>query len=325
MHPQARLPLKDILMTALHVPPKPLPWLYAFVEALRPGTARETVRARLHEAVSRGEASRVAPGIYVASHGAAQLVVIEGDAWEALRALPDDCMDALLTDPPGKFGREWAGTGTTRPHRDLGGRTYDQPELDRAFLVEAFRVLKKRRAWNTLSRAKREAGAFPEGGAACVLRVPLENATTRGPVQALIRLAEEVGFVFHGELVIALDRIGMGYHAGRDKGAKWLLFHAGPRNGVLWDLSLPNVIPARRVNNPARAGATRHEAEKDPAEVLPILRAILRPGEWALDCFAGSGAWIPAALAEGYHVLAVEKQGAWASALAEGRTQISRS
>jgi tRNA G37 N-methylase Trm5 len=76
------------------------------------------------------------------------------------------------------------------------------------------------------------------------------------------------------------------------------------------------------VSNPARAGSMRHEAEKDPAEVLPILRAVLRPGECVLDCFAGAGAWIPAALAEGYDVLAVEKQPAWASALAEGRTQV---
>lgn len=322
MGTQSRLPLKDLLTVALEETPKPLGWLYDFVGTLRPGTAKETVRARLHEAVARGAAERIAPGVYVASRGAARLVVIEGDAWDVLRRLPDDSIDALLTDPPGRFGRAWAGTGTTRPHRELGGRTYEQPEIDREFLLHAFRALKKRRPWNTLSKDKRKEGEWPEGGAACVLRVPLENRTTRGAVQGLIHLAEEVGFVFYGEVVVALDAIGMGYDCGRDKGAKWLLFHAGARNGVLWDLGLPNVIPARRIRNPAKLGAARHEAEKDPAEVLPLLRAVARPGELVMDCFAGSGAWMREALAVGYHVLAVEKRPDWAQAVAEGRRSL---
>lgn len=321
---QSRLPVKDVLRAAVGEVPRPLAWLYGFVGRVRPGTAKETVRARLYEAMERGEVARVAPGVYVAARGEARLVVVEGDAWEALRCLPEDSIDALVTDPPGKFGREWAGTGTTRPHRALGGRTYEQPELDRAFLAEAFRVLKKRKPWNTLSRRRRERAAWPEGGAACALRVPLENLTTRGPVQALIRLAEEVGFVFYGEVVVALDRIGMGYHAGRDKGSKWLLFHAGSRNGVLWDLGMPNVLAARRVNNPAREGSRLHEAEKDPDEVVPLLRALLRPGEVVLDCFAGSGAWVPRALEMGVHVLAVERQAEWAEAVAEGRRALRR-
>lgn len=319
---QTPLPIPEILRQAADETPRPLAWFYEFVSRLRPGTAKETIRARIYDAMDRGEICRVAPGVYHARRGEAQLMVIEGDAWAALRNLPDESLDALVTDPPGKFGREWAGSGTTRPHSSLGGRTYAQPELDGEFFREAFRVLKKAKPWNTLSKARREKGDFPAGGAGCVIRVPLENRTTRGPVQELIRLAEGAGFVYHGEIIVALDRIGMGYHAGRDKGSKWLLFHAGERNGVLWDLGMPNVLAARRVNNPAKPGAVRHEAEKDASEVMPLLRAILRPGETVLDCFAGSGAWIRAALEAGFNVLAVERQAAWARAVAEGRTTI---
>lgn len=82
---------------------------------------------------------------------------------------------------------------------------------------------------------------------------------------------------------------------------------------------MPTVLPARRISNAAKRGATRHEAEKDHAEVLPVLRAVLRPAEIVLDCFAGAGAWMRDALDAGYHVLAVEKQPPWAEAVARGR------
>ena len=313
---QSKLPVRDVVRRAVATAPQPLSWIYDFVRALRPGTAPETIRARIYEALERGEVVRVAAGVYYARRNEGQLLVIEGDAWEVLRGLPDDALDALVTDPPGRFGRNWAGTGTTRPHSALGGRTYAQPELDRAFLQEAYRALKKSREWRTLKKGD---GPLPRGGAACIIRVPLENRTTRAHVQALIHLAEEAGFVYYGEIVVALDVIGMGYHAGRDKGAKWLLFHAGERKGVLWDLAMPNVLHARRLRNPAKAGAPRHEAEKDAAEVLPLLRAVLRPGETVLDCFAGAASWIRHALAEGYNVLAVERQAKWAEAIAHGR------
>lgn len=321
---QERLPLREALATALGESPQPLAFFYDVVRRLRPETAKETIRARIYEGVARGDFARVAPGIYYSCRGEGQLLVVEGDAWDVLSKLDQDSIDALVTDPPGKFGRDWAGQGTTRPHSKLGGRTYQQPELDREFLRQAFRVLKKERAWNTLSRERRARQDFPLGGAACVLRVPLENRTTRPHVQELIRLAEEVGFVFYGEIVIALDRIGMGYDGGRDLGSKWLLFHAGPRNGVLWDLSLPNVIPARRISNAAKEGATHHEAEKDPREVLPILRAVLRRGEVVLDCFAGAATWVQEALAEGFHAILVEKQPPWAEAIARGRRELGQ-
>jgi hypothetical protein len=70
----------------------------------------------------------------------------------------------------------------------------------------------------------------------------------------------------------------MGYDAGRDLGAKWLVFHAGERNGVLWDLGATNVIDAKRVRNPAKPGFVKHEAVKDPVEFLQIIKAYSRGG-----------------------------------------------
>src|SRR5438309_1695089 len=94
---QTSLPLKEILRRVADKNPRPLGWFYDIISRLRPGTARETIRARIYEAMERQEMARVAPGVYYATAGNAQLLVIEGDAWDALRALPEGTIDALVT------------------------------------------------------------------------------------------------------------------------------------------------------------------------------------------------------------------------------------
>jgi DNA modification methylase len=291
--------------------PEVLPTIYRFVQAFRPETADETIRARIYEAVSDGKVVRVARGVYFARSGPAELLMVEADAWEVLSKLEDDSADALVTDPPGRFGREWAGQGTTRPHAKLHWRTYRQPEIDADFMKQAFRVLRKARDWNTLSKVRKAAAIVPKGGAACLIRVPIENRTTRPHVQKLIHLAQGVGFVFYGEIIVELDKLGMGYDAGRDMGAKWLLFHAGERNGTLWDYTLPNVINARRVRNPCSRTATQHEAEKDPTEFVRLIRAVTREGDIVLDPFCGRARWVREVLANRRHVIVADVQGKW--------------
>jgi hypothetical protein len=296
--------------------PEPLGLIYDFVHTFRREVAEETIRARVYEAVEEGRVVRVARGVYFARSGPAQLLMVEGDAWEVMASLSDDSIGAIVTDPPGKFGREWAGAGTTRPHSKLGGRTYRQPELDLEFMRQAFRILRKSREWNTLSTERRAVGAFPKGGAACLIRVPMENRTTRGHVQKLIGLAEEVGFMFYGEIVVVLDKLGMGYDCGRDKGAKWLLFHAGDRNGTLWDFTLPNVITAKRIRNPCSPAATEHEAEKDPAEFTRLIRAVTRVGDIVLDPFCGRARWVQEVLGMNRHVIVSDIDCRWLDRIA---------
>jgi DNA modification methylase len=308
--------IQDLAIEACRDSPKPLRPIYEFVKTHRPETAEETIRARIYEAMEQAKVVRVARGIYFARLGPAQLLLVEGDAWDVLKQLEENSVNALITDPPGKFGRDWAGMGTTRPHAKLGGRTYPQPELDEGFLREAFRVLEKAKEWNTLSKTRRESGSFPKGGAACLIRVPIENKTTRPHVQRLIELAESVGFVYYGEFIVALDKLGMGYDAGRDKGAKWLLFHAGTRNGVLWDLSVPNILHARRVGNPCSEDAVAHEAEKDPVEFTELIKAVTREGDVVLDPFCGRARWAKEALSMRRHVIASDIDGKWLDRIA---------
>lgn len=310
------LTTKQLAINACSEYPQPLRSIYDFVHRWRPEVPEHSVRARLHEGVKDGTIVRLTEGVYFASTGEAQMLLVEGDAWEVMKKLDDSSVDLLLSDVPGKFGREWAGTGTTRPHKFLGGRTYHQPELDADFFKEALRVLKKDREWNTLNRARRRAGQWPRGGAACVLRVPLENKTTRPSIQSMIRLAESIGFVYYGEILVALDLMGMGYHVGRDLGAKWLVFHAAERNGVLWDLSATNVIKAKRLRNPAKPGFVRHEAEKDTVEFIQIVKAYSRSGDVVADFFCGVAKWAKETLRMGRHVIVSDIGRRWVDSVA---------
>ena len=94
------------------------------------------------------------------------------------------------------------------------------------------------------------------------------------------------------------------------------MFHKGERNGVLWDLSVANVL-ARRVRNPAKAGFTEHEAEKDPAEVVPLISAFSRPGDVVADFFCGTARWMEKALEMGRNVFISDVEPMWTQRDAE--------
>jgi DNA methylase len=313
--------VKDLAMKACETKPEPLPVIYNFVQGWRPGTANETIRARLYEAMKDGKVERIMEGVYFARRGEAQLLVVEGDAWEVLGKLDDDSIDMMISDIPGKLGRNWAGQGTTRPHAaaftggdgtgGIGGRTYHQPELDEEFFKQAFRVLKQEKDW-------RRGNGLPgtvKGGATCLIRSPIETWTTHEAVQHLIKLAESVGFVYYTEMIIALDSIGMGY-TGRDLGAKWLVFTKGEHVGVPWDLTVPNVIQAHRVKNPAKKDFTKHEAEKDAIEFIEPIKMYSRSGDVILDTFAGVAKWRKDAMEMGRHVILCDMEKRWVDSIA---------
>lgn len=281
--------------------PRHLQGIYRFVHAYRPGTAEETIRARVYEAVNAGRLTRLAEGVYVARSGPATLLLIQGDARQVLASLDADSVDAIVTDGPYDLGTaENARIGTTRPHLDQG-RGYEQFDFTREDLAGLFRVVKKQKAWRSLT------GKDAQGGGAMFLFVPPLTRKTRGHINALIDLAESVGFVFYGSVTWDQETIGMGYDAGRNQKNDVLLFHAGERRGLLWDLGFRNVLRHKRLAR--REG--EHEAEKPVGLFLDLLRAVTQPGDVVLDPFVGRGRWIRAALQEGRHVIAVDKDATW--------------
>lgn len=128
------LTTKQLAINACSEQPEPLRSIYDFVHSWKPEVPEHSVRARLHEAVKEGTIVRVEEGVYFARSGEAQILLVEGNAWDIMKKLDDDSLDLLLSDVPGKFGREWAGTGTTRPHRLLGGKDIPPARAGRRLL-----------------------------------------------------------------------------------------------------------------------------------------------------------------------------------------------
>lgn len=303
--------IRDHVEEAVADSPAHLQRIYDFVLRFRPGTAEETIRARVYEAVDDGRIRRLARGIYFARRGPASLLLVHGDARDVLTEWDDDSIDAIVTDPPYDLGtKQHAETGTTRPHRGEG-RTYDQFDLDRELLAEMFRVLRKETAWNTLSKQRRETDDWPRGGGALVLFAPPITRSTWPHIRDLIGLAEELGFVFYGALAWDHEVMGMGYDCGRNRKNEILLFAAGERNGVLWDLGMPNVLRHKRL---ARRDG-EHEAEKPVGLFLELIEAVTRAGDVMADFFAGRARWVREALKAGRHVVAVEKDERWVEAV----------
>jgi hypothetical protein len=90
-----------------------------------------------------------------------------------------------------------------------------------------------------------------------------------------------------------------------------LLFHAGERNGTLWDFTLPTVITAKRIRNPCSPAASEHEAEKDPSEFTRLIRAVTREGDVVFDPFAGRARWVKEVLRMNRHVILADVDGRW--------------
>lgn len=299
--------IRDHVIDCTSGEPRQLKAIYRFVLRFRPDTARETIRARVYEAVQDGQLKRLAEGVYLARDGPATMLLVEGDARDVLRSLDDDSIDAIVTDPPYDLGTEkHARQGTTRPHQGEG-RSYSQWNLERETLADMFRVLRKDKQWNTLSKKRRREGDYPRGGGALLMFAPPITRSTWPHIRRLVALAEALGFVFYGTITWDQEILGMGYDAGRNRKSELFLFAAGERGGLLWDLTLPNVVSHRRV--PRRPG--QHEAEKPVGLFMALIRALTREGDVIADFFAGRGRWIPDALRSGRHVIASEIQPAW--------------
>lgn len=288
-------------MQATSSEPSHLRAIYDFVLRFRPSTAKETVRARVYEAVSKGILRRVAEGVYFAQSGPATLLLVEGDARNILPSLDSESIDAIVTDPPYDLGtRQHTATGTTRPHKGKG-RTYPQWDLDKTTLSEMFRVLRKEKVWNGLR------GRKASGGGALLLFVPPLTRSSWKHIVRLIHLAEELGFTFYGSLVWDHEIMGMGYDCGRNRRNEILFFTAGPRNGLLWDLGMPNILRHRRLSR--RDG--EHEAEKPVSLIVQLVRAVTKRGDVVADFFVGRGRWINQILSEGRHVVASDISPRW--------------
>lgn len=319
--------------------------IYDLVDAIRPGLKKTSVRARVYENVEKGRIHRVAQGVFVGLTDAGRLVLVEGNTWELMSQMPDGAFNLLITDPPFDMGTaQNAKVGTTRPHMDKG-RQYEQRDLDAAWFREAYRVVSKAHTWNTIAprlcatcngkvdkmkvtgpglghcdacgtTVALKPRKFPVGGGGLVILTPPRNELTDPHIDRMKLLAKEAGFVFQAEFAVDYTDKGMGYWPPQ---RHWLLhfFTAGERAGVPWDLTLTSCFTVKRVKRASKEGAKEHEAEKPEEVFLRLIRFITQANDVVFDCFAGRARWHKQALAEGRHVVLIEKDPTWVRRIAD--------
>ncbi len=270
-----------------------LPEIYDAVIAVRPGTKESTIRGRLNE--NNGKLfKRVARGVYIAIHGSATAILLEGDAWEKITEIETESIDALFADPPYPWLNHHIETGTTR--KKDGHLSYETRELDTAILKEMFRVLKSRKEGAGIN------GQRISGGAHLFIFVPAPTGDTWNHIDSLIKEAEKVGFRFNKLFIWDKINIGMGYN-GRNR-YEGILFMSKGERLIPYDLSIPDVLSVRRPD----IAKCVHESEK-PAELYEkLIRLSTRAGDVILDLFAGSANIAMAALALGVNCILFEKK-----------------
>lgn len=301
--------VKQLTIDAARDEPAHVRTIYAFVCRMRPGTANETIRARIYEALKEGKVARIAEGVYLAVDGPATMLVVQGDAWEALQRLDAGVLDLIVTDPPFDLGtKQNAESGTTR--LKTGKRSYEQRDLDEAWLRAAHRALKAAKAWRSFG-----ASGEQEAGGALVILTPAVTETTWPHIQALVDLARKLGFSYRGQTVWDTEVLGMGYSFGRTRHMLLHLFQRGERAGMGWDLATPNVLRHKALRH--ASGGDEHEAEKPVGLFLDVIRFLTRPGDVVMDPFAGRARWAREALREGRHVILTEAQSEWVERIAQ--------
>lgn len=192
------------------------------------------------------------------------------DAVAWLRALPDESVDLLITDPPYESLEKHRSVGTTTRLKNSKSSS---------------------NKWFTIFPNERFPELFGE-----IYRVLAKNshfylfcdATTMFVAKPL---AEAAGFHFWKPLIWDKVRIGMGYHY-RARYECILFFEKGKRR--LSDLGQADIITAPRVHR-------GYPAEKPRAVSEVLVRQSASPGQLVADPFMGSGSVGVASVALGCH------------------------
>lgn len=191
--------------------------------------------------------------------------LITADAVEALAALPDACIDLIVTDVAYESLEKHRARGTTTRLKVSNGSSnawfpiFPNARFPELF-AQMYRVLKPDRHLYFFCDPETQFIAKPIG--------------------------EAVGFKFWKPLIWDKKRIGMGYHY-RGRYEMILFFEKGKRR--LNDLGIGDILEASRV-------VKGYPTEKPVSISKTLIAQSTQPGELVLDPFTGSGSVGVAAL-----------------------------
>ncbi|MFC1588568.1 DNA-methyltransferase, partial [Planctomycetota bacterium] len=242
-----------------------------------PKVAKHSIRARLNENVDRCF-KRVAKGVYLATNGNTQALIIEGDSWDKIKEIEDNSIDFIITDSPQTTALKWVKIGTTR--KKDNELSYATKDLNQEIYSEMYRVLKE------------------SGHLFLFFSVDTEHTIDYNNKQ--IEMSRTQGFTFNKRFIWNKELIGMGYN-GRCKYEQIFFLSKGKRHKP-YNLSIPDLISHKRPSAQTR----RHEAEKPTELIQDLIKIAGKKGDVGLDLFCGSFNFIEACFREGCHSIAIE-------------------
>lgn len=217
--------------------------------------------------------------------------IIQGDCLAVLRDLPDDCVDAVIMDPPYSSGGLFRGdrTGSTTDKYVQGGT-----HMSRLDFAGDNRDQRSYAFWSVLWLSECLRVAKP-GAAICVFSDWRQLPTMTDALQA-------GGWVWRG--IVVWDKTEAARaHFGRFR---------SQCEYVLWGSKGAMPLNNGRPSFPGVYRATvrqkdKHHITGKPTDLMRGLVRICEPGGVVLDPFAGSGTTCVAAKLEGYHYIGIEQ------------------
>lgn len=230
----------------------------------------------------------------------------EGDCLRVMRELDDNCIDAVITDPPYSSGGITASQRTADPvSKYVQSGTKRQ---DISFIGDQ----RDQRSWHfwlimVLSECSR---LLKQGGRLYMFSDWRQLPTATDAVQA-------AGLVWRGVIPWDKGRGSRSPHTGYHRHqCEYIVFATkGPcmkANGRgPFDGCLRGTVPGRKL----------HPTQK-PVEIMRELVRCIPPGGTILDPFAGSGTTMEATMIEGYNVIGIEQVSEYCNIIRERLSKV---
>ncbi|MET9013923.1 site-specific DNA-methyltransferase [Streptomyces olivaceoviridis] len=233
----------------------------------------------------------------------------QGDALSVLSKLPDDCVDAVITDPPYNSGGRTAKERTSRSAK----QKYTSADAKHTLADFTGENMDQRSYGFWLTQIMTEAHRLTKtGGAALLFTDWRQLPITTDAIQA-------AGWLWRG--VLAWHKPQARPQKGRfTQNCEFIVWASkGAIDGARNPVYLPGMYSASQPS-----GSQRQHITQKPVEVMRELVKISAPGGTVLDFCAGSGSTGVAALLEGRDFIGVEKTEHYASIAADRLTETIR-
>lgn len=243
-----------------------------------------TIRGRLNESVGVCF-TRVSRGVYIATHGEVQAIVIKGDSWEALKMLDNECIDAVVMDSPYSVLDHQMQVGSTRKRNLNKGWDFDTKDLDEEFYSELLRVIKP--------------------GGHMFSFMPAGRRDTMSYLMEQISIATGAGWVFNAQWIWDKKHISLGYN-GRPRHELIHFFSKGKRR--LFGKGHPmRATPDVLAYAGEHFSKKKHQTQKPVELISRLVEFSTMENEVVLDPFAGSLSTAAACLQLKRNSISIEK------------------